>query len=191
MTHKDEILARLRRRAIPDCPMPDVCLEAITYPDKVKQFTETLRLVGGDAVELTPGDDPNRLLRELYPDARVIASNLPGVTIATVNPDDLADPRDLDGVHLAVVAGDFGVAENGAVWITHNTKERALYFIPDYLAILLHRADIVNNMHEAYGRARVSAGFGVFISGPSKTADIEQSLVIGAHGAKGLTVIIL
>ena len=34
-------------------------------------------------------------------------------------------------------------------------------------------------------------GYGVFISGPSKTADIEQSLVIGAHGAGSLTIFIL
>jgi L-lactate dehydrogenase complex protein LldG len=47
-------------------------------------------------------------------------------------------------------------------------------------------------MHEAC--ARVAAGpkeYGLFIAGPSKTADIEQALVIGAHGARSCTVFVV
>jgi L-lactate dehydrogenase complex protein LldG len=58
--------------------------------------------------------------------------------------------------------------------------------------ILIHKKDIVATMHHAYAQVQVEKeGFGAFIAGPSKTADIEQSLVIGAHGARSLVVYIL
>jgi L-lactate dehydrogenase complex protein LldG len=86
----------------------------------------------------------------------------------------------------------FAVAENGAVWITNDEMRiRALPFICEHLAVVINKKDIVNNMQEAYERIGNNAyDFGVFIAGPSKTADIEQSLVLGAHGPKTMTVFI-
>lgn len=87
--------------------------------------------------------------------------------------------------------GRFGVAENGAVWITQQVKHKALYFIPTGLVIIIDKDDLVNNMHEAYRRVEGDDyKFGFFVSGPSKTADIEQALVLGAHGPVNVLVIL-
>jgi L-lactate dehydrogenase complex protein LldG len=172
--------------------MPEITVEAVKFDDPVAGFLEISRFVGGDAVVLNEGDDINALIRSLYPDAEKIASNLPEITIASFNPDETDDPHNLNGVELAIVKGELGVAENGCVWIPQNVRQKALYFISENLVIILDKNKIVNNMHEAYEYVAGNGdyGFGVFISGPSKTADIEQALVIGAHGAKSVRVII-
>ena len=88
-----------------------------------------------------------------------------------------------------VLKASFGVAENGAIYIDHKQGEdRKIYTFYDTITVRLNKNDIVNNMNEAYKKVKIDE-FGIFISGPSKTADIEQSLVIGAHGAKILKVI--
>ena len=182
MSSKNDILSAIRRHTGKRYDMPELTLDAITYEDKILQFTDSLKAAGGQVVLMQPGDDINDIIRHHFPDAIRIASNLSSITCATFNPDDLDDPRELDNTDLAIVEGHFGVAENGAVWITRQVKHKALYFISKSLVMLIDRNSIVNNMHEAYKRTEnMTYDFGAFISGPSKTADIEQALVLGAH----------
>ena len=134
--------------------------------------------VGGRVVTVNEGEDVNELVCKLYPDAKRIASNLKNITCATFHPDDVEASADLDGTDLAVVDGRIGVCENGAVWVQQDVEQRAVYFISEALILLLDRKNLVNNMHEAYQKIDTGEyGYGVFISGPSKTADIEQALV--------------
>lgn len=190
MSNKEEILKNIRLHTQETYEMPLITLDAIHYPDKVEQFIQVSKSVGGNAVVLREGEDLNELIRSLYPDAGKSASNVPGIH-AAINPDDVRTSQELNGIDLGIVQGVFGVAENGGVWVAQNVKERSLYFISEYLVILIDKDQIVDNMHEAYKKATFNDyGFGCFISGPSKTADIEQALVVGAHGPKGLTVIL-
>ncbi|RZS96453.1 LutC/YkgG family protein [Cecembia calidifontis] len=103
-----------------------------------------------------------------------------------------SDAHELNELEIAIIQGQFGVAENGAIWLTdENLGLRALPFITEHLVIVMDEKSLVSNMHEAYQRIGAQhSGFGLFIAGPSKTADIEQSLVIGAHGAKSLRVVL-
>lgn len=192
MNSKNEIIAHIRRHIRTTHDMPEMMTETIRYADNVSRFKEVMTSVGGSAVELQEGEDINARIRELYPEARSIASNLPEITLANRNPDEAESPHALDGTDLAIVRGEIGVAENGCVWIPQNVQEKAVYFIAEYLVILLDKTQLVSNMHEAYDQITFNDyGFGVFISGPSKTADIEQALVVGAHGARGVTVILV
>jgi len=193
MASKEDILNKYRANVREKFDMPDLSdIAATTYPDPLLQFMNMTKSVGGNAIEVEKGRDINELIKELYPDAKEIASNLPEITIATRNPDEVGRARDLNGTDVGIIRGSFGVAENACVWIPQQMKEKAVCFISENLVILLDKKQIVNNMHEAYQRIEFNDyGYGTFISGPSKTADIAQVLVMGAQAARSATVLLL
>ena len=190
--NKEDLLAKIRANIHTTYDMPSFDdMKGVQYADPLKQFVEMSKTVGGKVVELEKGQDINEVIKNCYPDAKVIASNLPEVTIANRNPDTVAEANDLNGTDVGVVRGMFGVAENGCIWIPQTMKQKAVCFISEYLVILLDRKQIVNNMHEAYQRVEFNSyGYGCFISGPAKTADIAQALVMGAQAARGVTVVL-
>jgi L-lactate dehydrogenase complex protein LldG len=144
----------------------------------------------GAGVVIGSRPDVSRLAGGARESASNVLSTVPdvGTTIASSS-----DPHALDTLDLYVCAAALGVAENGAVWLaTSDTMERAALFLATRVVIVVDRETIVPTLHDAYARIDVRAmPFGVFVAGPSKTADIEQSLVIGAHGPKELTVIVV
>lgn len=194
---RENILSALRSHVRETYDMPDLGqLKPVAYEDPVAEFkTKTTTTAGARLVEAHPGDDLNALVRQVYPDAQIIASNLPGVN-AQLNPDSCT-VEELERVDVGVVEGKIGVAENACVWVPQQMKEKAVCFASQQLVIVLRQCGIVNNMHEAYERIESSDEyfqqykFGTFISGPSKTADIESALVYGAQAARGVTVILL
>lgn len=195
MSSKEDILKKYRANVIERFDMPDLSdIKAITYSNPLVQFVQMTVNVGGKVIEVEKGKDINQLIKEIYPDAKEIASNLPEITIATRNPDEVGRARDLNGTDVGIIRGQFGVAENACIWIPQTMKEKAVCFISENLVILLPKSQIVNNMHEAYKRIKFDEtydGYGTFISGPSKTADIAQVLVMGAQAARSVTVLLL
>lgn len=196
MSTREDILGRLRQNTRETYDMPDLSrLQPIVYADPVAEFKhKTTTTAGARLVEMKAGDDLNDIVRQAYPDARVIASNLPEVT-AQLNPD-TATVEELEKTDVGVIRGEIGVAENACVWIPQTMKERAVCFASEQLVIVLSANAVVSNMHEAYARIAASQDyfktykFGTFISGPSKTADIEGALVYGAQAARGVTVVL-
>lgn len=191
---RDQIFANLKA-ALPEAsPLPDLSPtgEWLTFADPLAQFSEVLATVGGECVRVATLEEASARLAELpeWNDAAVRISEVAGVGTSTTDISKIDDPHHLENVDFAVVRGHFAVAENAAIWVTDDAvRHRALFFIAQRLAIVIPASEIVNNMHEAYGRISVGQhAFAGFISGPSKTADIEQSLVIGAHGARSLVV---
>ena len=162
-------------------------------------FTTMLEGIGGQVFLVSGYDRIVAILHEQHPDARRIVSGCPELAGFAEVAGHYDDPHTLENVDLAVLRAHFGVAENGACWMTEDQMiERALSFITQHLALILRRDAMVADMHAAYERIaeweatrRGDYGFATFIAGPSKTADIEQSLVLGAHGPRSLIVFLL
>ncbi|MDO4771144.1 LUD domain-containing protein [Porphyromonas sp.] len=193
MDSKQYILDSIRRNTKEVFPRPKVDIGHMVFEDKIQQFKSIIEGVGGLAYELAEGETVSEVVTRLFPDAKRIASNLTEITCATFNPDDAGEPRELNGTDLVVFRGHLGVCENGAVYYEQEYKHRAIYFISEAICVVLDKTKLVDTMHDAYRLIgdKSDREFRGFISGPSKTADIEQSLVMGAHGARQCVIILV
>lgn len=139
--------------------------------NKLDKFIEVLSSVGGKAF-LVGDKDINDI-------------------ISRIRSDVFLDPDDSYGNPVTVVEGKLAVAENGCVWIPYEQENRSMMFLAEHLIIVVEAQNIVADMHEAYDLiSSEDYLYGCFMSGPSKTADIAQALVMGAQAAVGLTVLI-
>lgn len=196
---RQTILDRLRVRPIDPSPRPSIDqAKTVHYDDPVAKFTEMLTWVGGSVHQIDHCSEIQAVLDQLpeYNSATWIASTIPEAVPGNIRLDQIDDPHVLASVDWSILRGEFCVAENGAVWVpTTNLIQRTLLFIAQHLVLVVPKSETVMHMHDAYSKVQQSLAhqqaaprFGVFVSGPSKTADIEQSLVLGAHGCRTLEV---
>lgn len=190
MNSRDKILSAINANKLSEVDLPVISFEdLIQYDDVVARFTNTLTGIGGVVVDLDDVQQLRTIIEEEKQTGKYIVNTIAelgevdnGLTYLTA--------LDLAFVERAYIKGSLGVAENGATWLYETQMiNRLLPFICEHLVLVVEKKNILPTMHHAYQKIDISAeGFGVFIAGPSKTADIEQSLVIGAHGARSLVV---
>ena len=186
MSSRAAILNAIRQNKPDPRPLPNLPADPPDPDGEVLEAAFRAVLEAGKATFLEP-EQLNQLAAS--EDYGTVVSRVPGIS-GNLDPTQIVDPLGLAGVDLAILPAPLGVAENGAMWISEREAgHRVLPFITQHLVLVVSRRNLVATMHEAYRRIEVDAtGFGVFIAGPSKTADIEQSLVIGAHGSRSLQV---
>jgi L-lactate dehydrogenase complex protein LldG len=198
-TSRQTILDRLRVRSLEPVAHPTIDrTKTVIYDDPVAKFTEILTWVGGRVHLINELSEVQGALQQLpeFNTATWIASTVPNAVQGNFHLPQVDDPHALAAVDWSILKGEFCVAENGAIWVASaNLTERALVFIAQHLVLIVSRSEMVMHMHDAYRRVQEASEyqvgrptFGVFVSGPSKTADIEQSLVLGAHGCRTLEV---
>jgi L-lactate dehydrogenase complex protein LldG len=193
MSSREKILSAVKMNQPVLEPLPDLnAVHAIRFENAFEQFSTVLKNIGGTVVPVKDTAEISEYIQHTFTGGQHCVTTLPeltGVSLLTGG----EEPHSLQNTDLAVIVAQFGVAENGAVWVTEQEyKIRVLPFICNHLAVIIDKNNILNTMHQAYDLiGKTGYGFGVFIAGPSKTADIEQSLVLGAHGPKTMTVFLL
>ena len=194
MSSKAEILKKIKQNQPAFVTeLPDLKVLGSEDFDVLQTYKTVLKNIGGDSVEVADYQDIIQYIKTNYDVEKRIITTIPELSeIAKLNWEN-DDPHSLENVELTIVKAHFGVAENSALWVTDDVLgQRVSPFIAQYLAIIVHKKDLLPTMHQAYEKiGNQEYGFGTFIAGPSKTADIEQSLVLGAHGARGLIVFLL
>ncbi len=195
MSSRDTILAAIARNkpGSEDRPLPIMPISHSFGDQGLDRFCTVLESIGGAVVRVSDLDAVRQYVETQYSHPVRVVTTVPElVSVADqLWPD--AVPHQLADVELGLFRGHFGVAENGAIWVTESSLgHRAAPFICQQLALIINKADIVPTMSEAYDRiGAADYGYGTFIAGPSKTADIEQSLVLGAHGPKEMIAFVV
>ena len=195
MDSKGHILQAIGEATAQFPPLPDLDGVGIEYDDVRAQFHTSLTLVGGQGIDVAGRDRLPAAVAALQEaqGAQRIYSAVPEAIASTIDLDTVAEPAELNQLDLAVFPGEWAVAENAAVWVTDaGLRHRVTYFIAEHLVLVVSATQLLHNMHQAYRQLSFDGpAYGVFISGPSKTADIEQSLVIGAQGPRSLHVFLV
>lgn len=194
MSSKAEILNKIKQsQPNGTAELPDLKVLGSEQFDVLEMYKTVLKNIGGNPIEVGDYNEVVAYIKNNYPLEKRIITTIPELAEIAVLDWTNDDPHSLQNVELTIIKAHFGVAENSALWVTDDILgQRVAPFITQYLAIIVNKKDLIPTMHQAYDRiGNQEYGFGTFIAGPSKTADIEQSLVLGAHGARGLVVFLM
>lgn len=179
MTSREKILQSVRANMPLAEELPEEWVQPHPALDLRDQFSFHLDAIGGVARFFATKSAAIDALSDLNQDL-LIRDLIRGISYKE-------DGREPD---VTVIEARLAVAENGAVWVTDGeVSERNYLFLGQKLIALVPQERLVSTMHEAYELIDLtSVGFGIFIAGPSATADIAQILVRGAHGPSEMEV---
>ena len=192
---RDAMLKRIQQSQPHFVEAPSIPAFAPYFDDVLQKYIDILKAIGGRVYVVNSHAEIITRLEDDFAGAKRIVSfdNTFAAIAEILERSENTDPHTYEDVDVCIMTSPLAVAENSAVWISDKEMpERVLPFITQSLVVVINRNSIVPTMHDAY---RIIAdkeyGFATFIAGPSKTADIEQSLVLGAHGPKTMTVFIV
>ena len=191
MTTREKILEAVLKNQPASSALPDITMFKGDKNDLVQKYKDVFKTIGGNSFLVDDMASVKKMINENYDTSKRIVTTVPELGFELILSSE--DPHTYDDVELAIIKAHFSVAENGAVWLTEEVMgQRIIPYICQHLAVIVNADSIVPTLHEAYEKIGAGDyGFGGFIGGPSKTADIEQALVLGAHGPLSMSVFIM
>ena len=190
---RDAMLKRIQQSQPPFVEAPSIPAFAPYFDDVLQKYVDVLIGIGGRVYIVNSYDEIiNQVEDDFAGVKRIVSFEETFAAVADILEQD-SDPHSYEDVDVCIMSSPLAVAENSAVWVSDKEMpERVLPFIAQSLVVVINKDSIVPTMHDAYDIiADKDYGFATFIAGPSKTADIEQSLVLGAHGPKTMTVFVV
>ncbi|WP_373516091.1 lactate utilization protein C [Persicitalea sp.] len=193
MSTREKILGEVLQNQPSSLPLPDISRFRGEKQEVVQKYKAVFESIGGTVFLVDDFSAIQAIIHEQYDPEKRIATTLQQLAGNFESIDPNVAPHTYEDIELAIIQGHFAVAENGAVWLSDEIMgQRIIPYICQHLAVVVKAGTIVPTLHEAYDLiGEGTYGFGGFIGGPSKTADIEQALVLGAHGPLSMVVFIL
>jgi L-lactate dehydrogenase complex protein LldG len=190
MAIRTSILKNVRDNQPSPHELPEVPKFHSEQPVDLKTlFIESLKELAGEVVTEPPADF-DKFLKERVPDAKTICSAVPEYA-GNSKPEDFARWSDASRIDVTVVRSPLGVAETGSVLLSEEEfRVNTIGFLAHDIVILLDPAEIVENIHDAYGHPHFqNKAYSLLMTGPSGSADIGGITVHPAQGVMTLTVI--
>lgn len=216
MSSRETILQRLRNRTggeltVPECDFSVLVRDDWSTAERIERFEKMIESVHGEVHHCTEDMWMDRLAEVLTTRG---ARNLLipkrheiGQALRNAGREDLPDlliydePIESWQAHLfnevdaSITSTRGGIAETGSLILWPNDDEpRLMSLVPPVHIAVLQASELYTTFHEAMQAQNWAAGMptnALLISGPSKTADIEQTLAYGVHGPKELIVLII
>jgi L-lactate dehydrogenase complex protein LldG len=190
MSFRDTILQNVRKNQPASRELPSIPKFHSGQPVDLKaQFAAALEELSGEVVTEPPADF-EKFLRERFPDAKAICSTVPEYK-GNIVPQDFTSWSDASSIDVTIVRSPLGVAETGSVLFSEEEfRVNTIGVFAHDIVILLDPAEIVENIHDAYGHPHFrDKAYSLLMSGPSGSADIAGTTVHPAQGVTTLTVI--
>src|SRR6266481_7295702 len=190
MSSRDTILQNVRNNQPSSRELPSIPRFHSGQMLELKaRFVAALKELDGEVVTEPPADF-GKFLRARFPEAKVICSTVSEYA-GNVTPEELTRWSDASGIDVTIVRSPLGVAETGSVLLSEEEfRVNTIGFLAHEIVILLDPAEIVENIHDAFGHPHFQdKAYSLLMSGPSGSADIGGITVHPAQGVMTLTVI--
>jgi L-lactate dehydrogenase complex protein LldG len=170
---------------------------------ETERFLDEVRKLSGVAQKLTP-DSVSDALKSLVAEQNIrkatlwqtplfeqlgLESTLRSLGVDLVSP--IADKHEMALCDLGITAADYLLPETGTLVLKSSAEQpRAVSLLPRIHLAIVHPKMLCADMHQVFAEAK-NSNYLVFITGPSRTADIELTVTLGVHGPKNLFVWLL
>jgi len=192
MSTRDKILENIRHNTSGRYTELEEVKYTYDNDDLLQKFQASLKIVSADYRLCSTFDEAKSIINSVFSESNRCVNTVEEIDIQSLDISVFGSSKNLHPLDLAIISGEFGVAENGAIWVNIGAlPDRTIPFLCENLVVVLDSQKLISNMHEAYQKTdSLDYSYGVFITGPSKTADIEQTLVVGAQGPRKMMVLI-
>jgi L-lactate dehydrogenase complex protein LldG len=215
MDSRQQILDSIRKALeqpshIPADPPVQELLQAIaaesqSLDEKMLRFSRELIAVAGEYVEVATESEVAEKITELLQDAAAESAAVSGGAviqrleaalaergIRTIRPETLPEEsrkNDVAQIPVGIVEAAFAVADSGTVAVPFGGCSTLPHFLPEIVVVLVSARSLVSDHFELFGKLSADERKNMMlVTGPSRTADIEKILILGAHGPRRLIV---